>query len=138
MKDASKTTLMISSVSNTNPPVAIKAPEGATHRRRAAKKPRGKYSQAKNQDSDGNRVSSVLNEAKDRNIVRKPRKISSRGGKAGWIILLVMLNFLGVVQALTDCQIMHEFQPAIFDGSGSACCEQPGITCTWGSWGLSI
>jgi hypothetical protein len=47
IKNASKTTLISSSISNANPPVAIKAPEGATRRRRAAKKPRGKFSSAK-------------------------------------------------------------------------------------------
>jgi hypothetical protein len=48
MKDANKTTLISSSICKTNQSVAIKASEGATHQRRAAKKPRGKYSQAKN------------------------------------------------------------------------------------------
>jgi hypothetical protein len=132
MNDASKTTLVSSSISNTNPPVAIKAPECASHRRRAAKKLRGKYSQAKNQGSDGNRVSSVLKNAKDRRIVRKYHK--SNSFRSLRLILLIMLNFLSVVQALTDCQIMHEWLPAMFDGSGSACCDQPGISCT-GGWG---
>jgi hypothetical protein len=133
MKDASKTTLISSSISKTNPPVAIKAPEGASHQRRAAKKPRGKYSQAKNQDSDGNHVSSVLNDAKDKRIVRAHHKGNSFRPLP--LILLIMLSFLSVVQALTDCQIMHGWLPDMFDGIGNACCEHSGISCNQGGWG---
>jgi hypothetical protein len=134
MNDANKTTFISSSICNTTQSVAIKAPEGATHQRHATKKRRGKYSQAKNQGSDGNRVSSVLNDAKDRRIVRKHYKGNSF--RPLRLILLIMLTFLSEVQALTDCQIMHAWLPAMFDGSsGSACCEHPEITCEGGSWG---
>jgi hypothetical protein len=134
IKDANKTTLISSSICNTNQSVAIKAPEGATHQRHAAKKLRDKYSLAKkNQDSDGNRVSFAPNYGKDRRIVRKHLK--SNSFRPLRLILLNMLNFLSVVQALTDCQIMHAWLPAMFDGSGSACCSQTGITCYWGGLG---
>jgi hypothetical protein len=70
-----------------------------------------------------------------RPIVRNPRRISSRRAKTCWMLLLVMLNILGVVQALTDCQVLHEWLPYMFDGTGTACCEQSGISCSGGSYG---
>jgi hypothetical protein len=61
---------------------------------------------------------------------------SSHGhGKANWIFLLVILSILSVVQALTDCQIMKNWLPEMFDGTGTACCLQPGISCKNGGWG---
>jgi hypothetical protein len=61
---------------------------------------------------------------------------SSRGhGKANGILLLFILSILSVVQALTDCQIMKDWLPEMVDGTGSACCSQPGISCKNGGWG---
>jgi hypothetical protein len=61
---------------------------------------------------------------------------SSRGYvKANWILLLLILSILSVVQALTDCQIMKDWLPDMFDGTGTACCSQPGITCENVNWG---
>jgi hypothetical protein len=59
--------------------------------------------------------------------------ISSGRGKTDWILLLLMLSILGVVQALTDCQIMNEWLPDMFDGT--ACCKQSGISCEQTGWG---
>jgi hypothetical protein len=71
----------------------------------------------------------------DRNIARKFQNNTFGRGKTGWILLILMINILGIVQALTDCQIMNEWLPEMFDGTGSACCVQSGISCTGGSWG---
>jgi hypothetical protein len=43
-----------------------------------------------------------------------------------------MMSILGVVKGLTDCQIMEDWLPAMFDGAGTACCVQAGITCNRG------
>jgi hypothetical protein len=51
------------------------------------------------------------------------------------ILFLLMVSVMGVVQALTDCLIMHDWLPDIFDGTGTACCEHSGITCSGGAWG---
>jgi hypothetical protein len=122
-EDASNTTLARSCSSIMKPSVI----------HNAANKTRGEYSPAS--QCDVSRVSPFLQDRKERSITRQNQKSTSGRGKTGWILLLVMINILGVVQALTDCQIMHEFQPAIFDGSGSACCAQADITCNDGSWG---
>jgi hypothetical protein len=122
MKDANNTKVVRSILNSSE---AANPSDRSTHQRQAAKKRRGKYSLAKNQGSDGGRVK----ERKDRSIVRKPRMISYIRVKTSGILLLFMLSILSVVQALTDCQIMHEFQPAMFDGTGSKCCGQSGISC---------
>jgi hypothetical protein len=128
MKDANKTKVVRSIL---NSSVAVNPSDCSTHQRQAARKRKGKYSLAKNQGSDGGRVSSVK-ERKDRNIIRKPRMISSVRVKPSGILLLLMLSILSVVQALSDCQIMHKWLPEMFDGSGIACCEQSGIGCVTG------
>jgi hypothetical protein len=48
----------------------------------------------------------------------------SPSSKTSGFLLLMMLSILGVVQALTDCQIMHDWLPAMFNGTGIACCEE--------------
>jgi hypothetical protein len=53
-------------------------------------------------------------------------------GKTSGFILLMMMIIMGVAQALTDCQIMHDWLSEIFDGTGTACCDQSGISCHWG------
>jgi hypothetical protein len=45
------------------------------------------------------------------------------------LLSVVMLSILGIVQGLSDCQIMEDWLPAMFDGAGTACCIQSGITC---------
>jgi hypothetical protein len=55
--------------------------------------------------------------------------------KISGFILLLLLSIMGVVQALTDCQIMHDWLPGMFDGTGTACCEQSGILCSGSGWG---
>jgi hypothetical protein len=128
MKDEKKTKVVRSIL---NSPVAVNQSDCSNHQRQAAQKQRGKYSLAKNQGSDGGRVSSVK-ERKDRNIIRKPRMISFVRVKPSGISLLLMLSILSVVQALSDCQIMHKWLPEMFDGSRIACCEQSGISCSGG------
>jgi hypothetical protein len=86
----------------------------------------------KNQGSDGGRVKE---RKARRNDVRSSQKFSFGRGKTDWIFLLMMLSIVGVVQAISDCQIMNGWLPEMFDGSGDACCAQPGISCTGGSWG---
>jgi hypothetical protein len=49
--------------------------------------------------------------------------------KLSGLLLLLMMSILGVVQGLTDCQIMEDWLPTMFDGVGTACCLQSGITC---------
>jgi hypothetical protein len=126
IKDANKTKVVRSIL---NSSASVNPSESSTHQRQAAKKRRGKYSPSKNQGSDGGRVK----ERKDRNIVRKSRMISSVRGIPSWILILLMLSILDVVQALTDCQIMHDWLPKMFDGT--ACCKHSHITCHQGDWG---
>jgi hypothetical protein len=52
--------------------------------------------------------------------------------------LLLMLNILGVAQGLSDCQIMEGWMPDMFDGAGTACCDQSGIRCSGWSFGRII
>jgi hypothetical protein len=112
--------------SSSNPSSLTPVLVDATHHRPAVNKPGGK-----NQDSAGSCVYSILKNRKDRHIVKKFRNGSSRRGNpaASWILVLMMLNILGLVQAMTDCQIMHEWLPEMFSGSGKACCDQSFITC---------
>jgi hypothetical protein len=61
---------------------------------------------------------------------------SSRGhSKANGILLLFIQSILSVVQALTDCQIMKNWLPEMFDGTGTDCCSHLGIICQNGGWG---
>jgi hypothetical protein len=54
---------------------------------------------------------------------------ASRRGKQTGFILLVILSVFGVVQGLTDCQIMKDWLPKLFSGEGTACCSQAGLNC---------
>jgi hypothetical protein len=55
-----------------------------------------------------------------------------RHSKTSGILLLLGLCIMGVAQALTDCQIMIDWLPKMFDGAGTSCCDQTGITCVSG------
>jgi hypothetical protein len=116
-------------------PYSFAAEEHRENQHHTEKKSRGKIFPAKKKGSDGSRDSSNISKRLDRHIVRKSRMISSGRRKTPWILLLLMMSILGVVQALTDCQIMHEWLPEMFDGTGTVCCEQSGIKCDWGSRG---
>jgi hypothetical protein len=116
--DANKTKLIRPYFNIKKPPVAIRDTGGTARQRHAVGKTRGEYPSAKIQDSDGSR--------------RKSQQFSSVRGKPLCFLLLLMLSILGVVQALTDCQIMNEWLPEMFDGTGTACCEHSGISCTGG------
>jgi hypothetical protein len=128
IKDANKTKVVQSTL---NSSAAVNQSDSSTHRRQAAKKRRGKFSLTKNQGSDGGRVSSVK-ECKDRNIIWKPQRSTFMRGTSVWFLLLLMLSILSVVQALTDCQIMHEWLPDMFDGTVTVCCKHSGISCGGG------
>jgi hypothetical protein len=66
----------------------------------------------------------------DRGQARIPRVYRmSPIGKYTAVLLVVTLSFLGVAQAKTDCRIMKDWLPDMFNGTGTACCEQTGITC---------
>jgi hypothetical protein len=101
MKDASKTTHIRSCFSIKKPSLSLDAPVDDTHQRDSAKKPKGKFSLAKIQDSNGGRVSSVLKNRKDITFVRNPQRRASMRGTHVWFLLILMLNILDVVQALT-------------------------------------
>jgi hypothetical protein len=55
--------------------------------------------------------------------------IAFRHGKPTGFVLLMMLSVIGVAQGASDCQIMIDWLPDMFNGDGTACCSQPGITC---------
>jgi hypothetical protein len=55
--------------------------------------------------------------------------IAPRHGKHTGFVLLMMLSVLGVAQGASDCQIMTDWLPEMFNGDGTACCDQQGITC---------
>jgi hypothetical protein len=55
---------------------------------------------------------------------RNPRRDKPTG-----FVLLMMLSVIGVAQGLSDCQIMFDWLPDMYNGDGIACCSQPGITC---------
>jgi hypothetical protein len=52
-----------------------------------------------------------------------------RHGKTTALLLLMILSVFGVVQGQSDCQIMIDWLPDMFNGDGTACCSQPGIAC---------
>jgi hypothetical protein len=56
---------------------------------------------------------------------------NARGhGKISSFLLLMMLIFMGVAQALTDCQILNDWLPKKFNEA--SCCEHLAITCVSG------
>jgi hypothetical protein len=57
----------------------------------------------------------------------------SRRRKSSWILLLVILSIFGAVQALTDCQLVNNWLPDMFNGTGTACCDQTFTKCAFTS-----
>jgi hypothetical protein len=68
-------------------------------------------------------------------ILRKSRKARGKTGfvtKSALLLLLLMTSIFSVVNAQTDCKIMHDWLPDIYTEVGTACCEQSGISCFGG------
>jgi hypothetical protein len=100
-------------------------------------KKRGKIyrtGQRKNkQEVDSHTIHDVGNKIGGRRgISVRRRRNASRHGKISGFILLLMLCIMSVAQALTDCHIMIDWLPMMFNGTGTSCCEQSGITCVSG------
>jgi hypothetical protein len=76
----------------------------------------------------------VSSKEKRGRAISKYQKKNRRRNASGFHLLLLM-SLPGLVQGITDCQIMEDWLPAMFTGAGTACCDQDGITCTGGSFG---
>jgi hypothetical protein len=103
------------------------------------------------QDSSASRVSlSRIEQLVGKNVrqCRKPgtcKGMRERTPRTSWswsrrrssvgLLLLVLLSNFGVAQgsqATTDCQILIDWLPEIFNGTDIACCDQAGIKCNGG------
>jgi hypothetical protein len=67
-----------------------------------------------------------------RNTAQRGQKMRYCSGKSRVFLLIIMLSVLGVVQAMTGCQIMNDWLPDMFNGTGKTCCEEIGIICVDG------
>jgi hypothetical protein len=97
--------------------------DNTTHEPRAEGNTRDEYSRSKAQES-GKRVYRKHPTKNAGQRSQAPSYCMFPIGKPSLILLLMMLSILGVVQALTGCQIVHDWLPDIFNGSGTACCDQ--------------
>jgi hypothetical protein len=124
-----KSALLMNEASLMTPPLSAYASDIAIQQRHT----RGLYSHTKTQVFSANRPIPPINKSLlDRNIFQKPQKSNTGRRKTSGFLLLVLLSILGVVQSQTDCQIMIDWLPSLFSGTGTACCTQTGITCYWG------
>jgi hypothetical protein len=120
--------LLMNEASFMSPPVSIDVPEEVHQQRHT----RGLYSPTKFQESSADRVSPIHKSRGDRKIVRNPLKNYFVRRKQSGFLLLMLLNNMGMVQALTDCQIMKDWLPTMLSGADTSCCSQVEITCAWG------
>jgi hypothetical protein len=65
-------------------------------------------------------------------IMRKARGKTGFVTKSALLLLLMMASIFSVVNAQTDCKIMHDWLPKNYTEVGTSCCEQFGITCSGG------
>jgi hypothetical protein len=119
-----KSAFLMNEASFMSPPVSNDGPDDVTQQRHT----RGLYSPTKIQESSAScAISRIPKSRKNGNIVRNPLK--SRLLNSSGFLLLMLLNIMGMVQALTDCQIMKDWLPSMFSGTGTSCCSQTGIKC---------
>jgi hypothetical protein len=102
--------------------------DNATHEPQAEGNTRDEYSRSKAHES-GKRVDRKHPTKNADQRSQAPSYCMFPIGKPSWILLLMMLSILGVVQALTDCKIVKNWLPDVFNGTGTACCAQSGVTC---------
>jgi hypothetical protein len=67
---------------------------------------------------------------KKRGQARIPRVYRmSPSAKSRGFLLILTLSIFGVAQAKTDCRIMSDWLPDMFNGTGTACCDQTFTKC---------